>query len=152
MRSRIFPIALVAAIVVVLSGCSQSPVAEAKDGKTLMAIAQVFNDDYGRNNDGAVYDRWDIRSQAVITRADYIRRHAVCATAPQQTAHVESAVQGVDGSWLVRYEISGLQFTDYWFYIRGTWVFDIILSNPAVLRLYRLPYKTYIHQLGCLGK
>jgi hypothetical protein len=73
----------------------------------LIRIAQVFNNDYDHNNDGRVYDRWDTRSQAVISRAEYIRRHAECATAPQVPPHVEDATPGPHGAWLVHYEIGG---------------------------------------------
>jgi len=152
MKSRFFRAAMILLSVAVLSGCSTNRGTSLKNAKTLVAIAQVFNDDYGRNNDGPVYDRWDVRSKALISRADYIKRHAECATAPQEPAHVESATQGVGGAWLVRYEISGLQFTDYWFYVHGQWVFDLVLSNPDAVRLYRLPFATYVHQLGCGGK
>ena len=138
--------------VAVLSACSNSLGDSPRNAKTLLAIAQTFNDDYGRNIDGPVYDRWDARSKAIISRADYIRRHLECATAPGEPAHVESAKEGINGVWLVRYEISVLQFTDYWFYVHGQWVFDLILSNPAAARLYRLPFATYVHQLGCARK
>ena len=117
----------------------------------LVRIAQVFNTDFGRNDDGPVYDRWDARSQAVISRAEYIRRHAECATAPQAPAHVESAAPGPHGAWLVRYEIGGQQFTDYWFYTGGRWRFDLLLSNPAAARLYRLPAAQYAAAVGCTG-
>lgn len=136
-------------LLVTLTGCSTIIAPEQKNAKTLIALAQAFNDNYGRNNDGPVYDRWDRTSQAIITRADYIHRHAVCATAPEQPAYVESAVPGPNGAWLVHYTINGLQFTDYWFYIQGRWRFDLILSNPAAVKLYRLPYATYVSQLGC---
>jgi hypothetical protein len=32
----------------------------------LVRIAQVFNDNYDRNDDGPAWDRWDARSQGVI--------------------------------------------------------------------------------------
>lgn len=48
----------------------------------------------------------------------------------------KSAAQGPGGVWLVRYEISGLQFTDYWSYVHGRWVFDLLLSYPMAVRLY----------------
>jgi hypothetical protein len=115
----------------------------------LIRIAQVFNTDYGSNNDGPVYDRWDARSQAVISRAGYIRRHAECPTAPQAPAHVESAAPGPHGAWLVRYEIGGQQFTDYWFYASRRWVFDLLLSNPAAAQQYRLPFAKYAIAIGC---
>lgn len=115
----------------------------------LVAIAQRFNDEYGQNNDGPVYDRWDARSQALISRAEYLRRHAECATGPQSASHVLSAAPGPSGAWLVRYEIDGSPFTDYWFYVRNHWVFDIILSNPASARLYGLPFQQYAAAVGC---
>ena len=125
------------------------PGPDPKTAAALVSIAQAFNDDYGRNADGPVYDRWDARSQAVISRAEYIRRHIECATAPQGQAHVEGATPGPKGAWLVRYEIGGLQFTDYWYYIRGRWEFDLLLSNPDSARLYRLPFAAYATQIGC---
>ena len=118
----------------------------------LVRIAQVFNTDFGQNNDGPVYDRWDARSQAVISGAEYIRRHAECPTAPQAPAHVETASPGPQGAWLVRYEIGGQQFTDYWFYAHGRWGFDLLLSNPAAARLYRLPAAQYAAAVGCTGQ
>jgi hypothetical protein len=136
---------------VVLSACSNSSGESPRNAETLMAVAQVFNDDYGHNNDGSVYDRWDARSRALITRPDYIRRHLECATAPKEPAHVENAAKDLGDAWLVRYEINNLRFTDYWFYVHGQWVFDLILSNPAAARLYRLPYAAYVHLLGCTG-
>jgi hypothetical protein len=115
----------------------------------LIRIAQVFNTDYTDNSDGPVWDRWDARSQAIISRAEYIRRHAECATAPQGPAHVEDAARGPNRTWLVHYEIGGQQLTDYWFYTRRRWEFDLILSNPDSARLYRLPFATYAAQTGC---
>ncbi len=124
---------------------SQDP----KTAAALIRIAQVFNYDYGHNIDGPVWDRWDARSQAVITRAEYIRRHAECATAPQEPAHVESAAPGTRSTWLVHYEIGGQQLTDYWYYIHRRWKFDLLLSNPDAARLYRLPFAKYAAQTGC---
>jgi hypothetical protein len=154
-------------VVMALSACSVSPhhafpagmrpsatvtAWQSPDPKTAAALvrtAQVFNNDYDHNTDGPVWDRWDARSQAVITRAEYIRRHGECATAPQEPAHVESAVPGPHGTRLVSYEIGGQQLTDYWYYIRHRWVFGLLLSNPGAARLYRLPFAKYAAQAGC---
>jgi hypothetical protein len=125
------------------------PGPDRRTAAALVRIAQVFNDNYDRNNDGPVWDRWDTRSQAVITRAEYIRRHRECTTAPQGPAHVTSAAPGQHGAWLVRYEISGQQLTDYWYYTRRRWEFDLLLSNPDAARLYRLPFAQYAAQVGC---
>ncbi len=114
----------------------------------LVRIAQTFNNNYDHNNDGPVYDRWDARRQAIITRGEYIRRHAECPSAPQ-SAHVENATPGPRGAWLVHYEIGGQQLTDYWFYRHGRWQFDLLLSNPDAARLYRLPFAKYANQIGC---
>jgi hypothetical protein len=154
-------------LIVALSACSAPPhhaaVPSTRPGVTgtaqpgpdprttaaLVLIAQVFNNDYDGNNDGPVWDRWDARSQAVISRAEYIRRHAECATAPQGPALVESATPGPHRSWLDQYEIGGQQLTDYWYYIHRKWEFDLLLSNPDAARLYRLPFAKYAAQVGC---
>lgn len=115
----------------------------------LIGIAQAFNDNYDRNDDGPVWDRWDARSQAVISRTEYIQRHAEYATAPQGPVRVEDAAPGPKGAWLVHYEIGGQQLTDYWFYLGRRWQFDLPLSNPDAARLYRLPFPQYAAQIGC---
>lgn len=121
-----------------------------KTAAALLRIAQTFNNDYDNNNDGPVWDRWDARSQAVISRAEYIRRHAECATAPQGPARVEKATPGgPHAAWLVAYEIGGQQFTDYWFYVGRRWLFDLLLSNPQAARQYRLPFARYAAEIGC---
>jgi hypothetical protein len=125
----------------------QSP--DPRTAAALVRTAQVFNNDYDHSIDGPVWDRWDARSHAVISRAEYIRRHAECATAPQGPAHVESAVPGPHGAWLIRYEIGSQQLADYWYYTRRRWKFDLLLSNPGAARLYRLPFAKYAAEVGC---
>ena len=116
----------------------------------LLQIATVFNNDYDNGVYGPVYDRWDARSKAIISRAAYIRRHTECPSAPS-TARVESARPGPNGAWLVNYVISGVeaQLTDYWFYVDGHWVFDLPLSNPSSVNLYKLSGQQYAATLGC---
>lgn len=133
----------------VLTACQSQPPTEAMNAGTLMVVAQTFNNNYGKNNDGPVYDRWDKRSQAIISRSDYLHRHTVCPTAPQQTAHVKSAVHVAGNGWLVIYEIDGMQFKDYWYYVQGRWVFDLLQSNPEAVRLYKLSDAAYAAQVGC---
>jgi hypothetical protein len=115
----------------------------------LLRIAQNFNDGYDRGNFGTVYDRWDSRSRAIISRSEYIRRHQLCAPATGETALVEGAVRAGDGRWHVRYEIGGEQRTDTWFYVHHHWVFDIVLSNPDAARQYRMPFAQYAAAVGC---
>lgn len=128
---------------------SAQPSPEPSTAAALVRIAQVFNTDYDHNDDRPVWDRWDARGQAVISSAEYIRRHAECATAPTAPAYVESAAPGPNGTWIVHYEIGGQQLTDYLFYIHRRWEFDLILSNPDSARLYRLPFAKYAAQVGC---
>src|SRR5712691_7850068 len=65
----------------------------------LLKIATIFNNEYDRGDYGPVYARWDARSQAVITKAQYIKRHRDCPSAPHATALVESATPGPHGAW-----------------------------------------------------
>ena len=118
----------------------------------LLKIAAVFNRDYDSGNYAPVYARWDARSQAIITRADYIRRHKDCPGAPHVASVTESATRGPHGAWLVHYQIGGQQLTDYWFYARRRWVFDLVLSNPDAVRLYRMSPQRYAAAIGCAGE
>jgi hypothetical protein len=148
--------AVVAALVVGCSGSTGSRSAERdplppdpRTAAALLKIATAFNNDYDRGDYGPVYARWDARSQAIITRTSYIRRHQECPTGPQ-TARTESASPGgPHGAWLVRYEIGGQQLTDYWFYTHRRWAFDLVLSNPQSVHLYRMPVREYLSFLGC---
>ncbi len=114
----------------------------------MLKIAAVFNRQYDTGDYGPVYDRWDARSQAIISRAEYIRRHQDCPSPPHPLSQVESATPGPHGAWLVAYEIGGQQLKDYWFYVHGRWVFDLVLSNPDAVRLYRLSPGQYATALG----
>jgi hypothetical protein len=115
----------------------------------LLKIATVFNHDYDTGVYGPVYARWDARSQAIITRADYILRHRDCPGAPHALSRTESVSPGPDGAWLVHYEIGGQQLTDYWFYVHRRWGFDLPLSNPDAVKLYRMSPSQYAVALGC---
>jgi hypothetical protein len=116
----------------------------------LLKIAKVFNRDYDTGDYGPVYSRWDARSQAIITRADYMKRHKDCPSGSQTLSRTESVSRGgADGAWLVHYEIGGQQLTDYWFYVHRRWVFDLPLSNPGAVKLYRMTPQQYVAALGC---
>lgn len=116
----------------------------------LLKIATTFNHDYDTGDYGPVYARWDARSQQIISRADYIQRHKDCPIGGQALSRTEDVSPGgPHGAWLVHYEIGGQQFTDYWFYVRHRWVFDLVLSNPAAVRLYRMSAAKYAAAIGC---
>jgi len=122
---------------------------DSRTASALLKIATVFNNEYDQGDYGPVYDRWDARSQAVITRAQYIKRHKECPSAPHAAALVESATPGRHGAWLVDYEIGGQHLTDYWFYVHRRWVFDLVLSNPDSVKLYRMTPQRYATATGC---
>jgi hypothetical protein len=155
---RVLTAAAAVAVVLLTGGCASSaaprpatPASLAPDPRTaaaLLAIAAAFNHDYDTGDYGPVYDRWDARSQAIITRAQYIQRHEACR-AQQPFSRTESASPGPHGAWLVRYEIGGEQLTDYWFYVHRRWVFDLVLSNPDMVPLYRMSPAQYVTAVGC---
>src|SRR5215469_15381857 len=153
--------AVAAAVVGLMASCSATAAQHGSSPATppprdphtvtaLLKIATAFNDDYDNGVYGPVYDRWDARSKAIISRAEYIRRHTECPSAPT-TAHVESAQPGPHGAWLVSYVFSGAeaQLTDYWFYVEDRWVFDLLLSNHSSVSLYKLSGQQYVATLGC---
>ena len=49
----------------------------------------------------------------------------------------------------MHYEIGGQQLTDYWFYAHRRWVFDLVLSNPDAVKLYRMSPSQYVAAVGC---
>src|SRR5215469_6196703 len=114
---RLFIAAVVAAVVLLVAGCTGRPAAspaplpsDLHTASALLKIATVFNHDYDTGNYAPVYARWDARSRAIITRADYIARHKDCpggSPALSQTESVSSG--GPQGAWLVHYQIGGQQ-------------------------------------------
>jgi hypothetical protein len=155
----VFIRAAAVAVVFFLAGCSRSsaghPAASSaplppdqRTASALLKIATVFNHEYDSGDYGPVYGRWDARSQAVITSAGYLQRHKDCLAAPQ-LSRTESVEPGPDGAWLVHYEIGGQQLTDYWFYTGRRWVFDLVLSNPNAVKLYRMSPQHYVAAVGC---
>jgi hypothetical protein len=115
----------------------------------LLKIATAFNDEYQSGDYAPVYARWDARSQAIITQADYVGRNQECRSGHQPPATTESAAPGPHGGWIVSYEIGGQQLTDYWFYVNRRWVFDLVLSNPDMVPLYRMTPQQYVAATGC---
>lgn len=149
-----------AAVAVFAAGCTASTVhrtvsprplpPDPHTAAALLRIAKAFSHDYDTGHYGPVYARWDARSQAIITRGDYIQRHEDCASGSQILSRTEDVSSGgPHGSWLAHYEIGGQQLTDYWFYVAHRWVFDLVLSNPASVKLYRLSPAKYVAAVGC---
>lgn len=132
---------------------THTPTTTRRDPETaraLLRIARQFNIDYADNRAASVYARWDARSQAILSRSAYIRRHGSCDTGSGPGV-VEDAVRH-GGWWLVHYVISGVTLTDYWSYQHGRWAFDLFRSNPSAVALYRLPLAKYRAAVGCPGR
>ena len=121
---------------------------EIDDAAALWAVATTFNSNYEHNDVGPVYDRWDSSSQALISKAHYVRRHQICPTTPGK-ATTRDVSRGANGYWAVVYEISGVPRTDYWRYVHGEWRFNLARSNPDAVRLYRESFATYVRDVGC---
>ncbi|MBO0823302.1 MAG: hypothetical protein J2P27_05515 [Actinobacteria bacterium] len=161
MRLRGLMAVAVACLALLTAGCTAgvthhlaaSPASLPPDPHTaaaLLNIATAFNREYDGGDYGPVYARWDARSQAIISRAEYIRRHRDCPGSPHSPSRTESATPGGPrGAWRVDYEIGGQQLTDYWFYVRHRWVFDLVLSNPDAAKLYRMSPARYAAAMGC---
>src|ERR671924_130322 len=66
----------------------------------LLKIATAFNQDYDSGKYAPVYARWDARSQAIISEADYIQRHEECPGARNAPSRTENASPGPHGAWL----------------------------------------------------
>jgi hypothetical protein len=161
MRLRVLMEIVPVAATLLAAGCAASaahhpaaspgpPPPDRHTAPALLKIAQAFNREYDNGDYGPVYARWDARSQAIISRADYIRRHHDCPDAPHVASQTESVSRGgPHGAWLVHYEIGGQQLTDYWFYVHRRWVFDLVLSNPGAMKLYRMSPQRYADAVGC---
>lgn len=115
---------------------------------TLTSVATQFNHDYQFNDDGPVWDRFDPASQALITRARYVKWHRECPASPG-AAKTLSASRVTVGWWMVSYEISGVTLHDYWHRVAGRWRFSLVRSNPAAASLYPLSFAAYAKAVGC---
>jgi hypothetical protein len=163
LMTRRFILVTVAAAALLAAGCSagtgQAPAraaasqvplpADPRTASALLKIAAAFNNNYDNGHYGPAYDRWDARSQAVITRGDYINRHQLCPSGRVTAVTEDAAPGGPGGAWIVHYQIGGQQLTDYWFYAHRRWGFDLILSNPDSASLYRMTAQQYVKALGC---
>ena len=128
------------------------PAAAPRDPRTkaaLLRIARALNNDYQQNRDAAVYARWDGPSRAIISEATYVQRHHQCPNTPNVPVDTWGVSNGPGGAWLVHYSIEGQQFTDWWYYVRGRFVFDLARSNPSAVALYRASPAQYAKDVGC---
>lgn len=155
---------LIAACGLALAACGHAPerashatsgasaISERHDPRTaraLLRIARAFNNDYQQNKDAPVYARWDATSQAIISQTTYLRRHRDCPNDPNVKVNTWGVTHGPEGAWLVHYSIDGQQFTDWWYYVHGRFVFDLPKSNPSAVALYKASPAQYVKEMGC---
>ncbi len=140
---------LVVALVVSATLAHVAAPLEGDRASVLWAVATTFNRNYSENHPNAVYDRFDAASRAVISRADYVRRHLECPD-PPGPATTTGVQRGSGGYWLVHYSIDSVALTDYWHYVAGRWRFSLVRSNPNAVTLYSLPFAAYARALGCV--
>lgn len=114
----------------------------------LTQVATAFNHDYQVGHMGAVWDRYDARSRAVISRARDIRWHQECPT-PPGAATTTGVVQEAGGWWMVDYTIDGVMLHDFWHQEQGQWRFSLARSNPTSVALYSSSFQKFAHAVGC---
>ena len=136
---------------VALAGQTSSSITAQQNNMTTTALqvrATTLNTDYARNADGPVWDLFDPRSQAIITRADYVDRHQHCPR-PGFAPRITGISTGPNGYEIVNETLSGTVLHDYWHLVGGQWRFNLARSNPSAVTLYREPRAKYFADLGC---
>ena len=114
----------------------------------LTLVATQFNHDYQVGNTGAVWDRYDARSRAVISRARDVRWHQECPTSPG-VATTTDVVHQRGGWWRVDHTIDGVMLHDYWHQEEGHWRFSLLRSNPTLVALYSSSFQNFARAVGC---
>ncbi len=140
-----------AGLVVVMVGLSlahRGAGVEPTTSTELVRVATSFDHDYQFNIDGPTWDRFDPASQALISRANYIRWHQECPASPGP-ATVLRATRLAGGWWRVDYEIGAVVLHDYWHQIDGRWRFSLVRSNPSAAALYASTFANFVRATGC---
>lgn len=141
---------LVAALVLVANHTNDTISSQQNSMTTaaLQADAIIFNEDYHANIDGPVWSYWDPQSQAIISKQDFVTRHAHCNTAPGR-ALIGAVTPAGNGYYAVAVTIDGVALRDYWHLVGTTWRFSLAKSNPTSVALYQKSPASYYAALGC---
>jgi hypothetical protein len=123
---------------------TQAPTAEGLRAAALVVLAT-----YAGGNWGAFWDDWDPASQALITRAEYIRRKTACpgVTGSITVVSVQSTPSGI---WDVGGRRGGSRITYQFRYSKGAWVY--VVTDATVKAQLQEPYASYVARPGCTGK
>jgi hypothetical protein len=113
----------------------------------LRAAAQVVLAAYSSGQWGVFWDHWDPASQALITRAEYIRRKTACPRITGVPISISAVQPGANGLWNVVGHGIGSAVTYQFRYSQGTWSY--VITDPAIKADLVEPYARYIARPGC---
>jgi hypothetical protein len=118
--------------------------AQTADGLKAAALGVLAT--YAGGNWGAFWDHWDPASQALITRAEYIRRKTAC---PGTTGSITlvSLRPGSNGIWNVHGRRGGSVISYQFRYHKGAWAY--VVTDATVKAQLAEPYASYIARPGC---
>jgi hypothetical protein len=112
----------------------------------LKAAALVVLGTYAGGNWGAFWDHWDPASQALIGRAEYIRRKTACPGIAGSITLV-SVKSTSTGIWNVQGRRGGSVISYQFRYNNGAW--DYVVTDAAVKAQLKEPYDSYVARPGC---
>jgi hypothetical protein len=100
---------------------------------------------------GTFWDQWDPASQALISRAEYIRRKAACPGATGSPIKVLSVgAASSAGIWTVRGQRGGSQISYQFRYNQGRWWY--VVTDATVKAQLKEPYASYVARAACKTK
>jgi hypothetical protein len=122
---------------------------QAATAEGLRAAALVVLATYAGGNWGAFWDHWDAASQALITRAEYIRRKTACPgiTGSITVVSLRSTSTGI---WNVVGRRGGSLITYQFRYEKGAWVY--VVTDATVKAQLAEPFASYVARPGCHPK
>jgi hypothetical protein len=115
----------------------------------LKTAALVVLGTYAGGNWGAFWDQWDPASQALITRAEYIRRKTACPGVRGSITFV-SLQSTATGIWNVVGRRGGSLISYQFRYDKGAWVY--VVTDATVKAELVEPYASYVARPGCNPK
>jgi hypothetical protein len=115
----------------------------------LRAAALVVLATYSGGNWGAFWDHWDPASQALITRAEYIKRKTACpgVTGSITVVSLKSTASGI---WNVVGRRGGSLITYQFRYDEGAWAY--VVTDATVKAQLQEPFARYVARPGCTAK
>jgi hypothetical protein len=120
---------------------------EAASAAGLRSAAQVILAAYAAGDWGTFWDRWDLASQALITRNEYIRRKTACPGVVGQPITIVSALPAANRIWNVRGRRAASATTYQFRWSQGVWSY--VVTDPTVKAELKGSYDKYVGRPGC---